>query len=95
MENIRRKHNYIPFIVQLFTVRHLRKLLLLPCSHLPLGPSLRCRVGVWTQELAKKKALLPLLDAAKARAETLRAARLERKKQAKATGAMDDDSDSD
>lgn len=73
VENVRRKHNYIPLVVALF------------------------------KQLAKDKALLPLHDAAKGRAEALMKARLERRRKAKeaasaggsGTGAMADSDSED
>lgn len=53
VENVRRKHNYIPLVVALF------------------------------KQLARDKALLPLHDAAKGRAEALAKARAERRRKAK------------
>lgn len=57
LENIRRRHNYVPFIIQLF------------------------------KELATKKELLPLMDAAKERAEVVRKANAERRKALKEAAA--------
>ena len=59
-----------------------------------------CTVIAVLQELARQKALLPLYDAAKERAETLRKQRADRKKAAAASGApaaavSDDDDDDD
>ena len=59
VENVRRQHNYLGFIVELFSA------------------------------LAEKKQLMPLVDAARDRAETIRKANKERKERAKADAAAE------
>ena len=54
-----------------------------------------CWLFATSQELAKKKALLPLLDAAKERAEQLRKQRAERRKAAGAPAAESSEDDDD